>query len=149
MKKLKETEIKEMIRVAREIAKNAFVPYNKHAFGSCILANDGSMYGGCNVENSISGLGTCSEISAINHAIIHGKYVYKALCLYDTKRQYSYPCGVCRQYISQFIQVSGKDIIIVTASLKGYKLMRFKDLFPYGHYNRTDIKAVRSYANRE
>jgi len=141
-------EINKMIKVAKKASKNAFVPYNKHAFGSCVLAYDGSTYGGCNVENSISGLGTCSEISAINHAIIHGKYKFKALCLYDTKAQISYPCGVCRQYISQFAQVSGKDFIIVLASPKGYKTMSFKELFPYGHYNRSDLDAVKSYAKR-
>lgn len=149
MSKLNKHEIDKMIKVAKKASANAFVPYNKHAFGSCALAYDGSVYGGCNVENSISGLGTCSEISAINHAIAHGKYKFKALCLYDTKKQISYPCGVCRQYISQFVQVTGRDITIVIASPKGYRLMSFKELYPHGHYNRSDIDEVKSYAKRK
>lgn len=144
--KLTQLEINKMIKIARETAKNAFVPFNKHPFGSSILTSKGNIYGGCNIENSISGLGICSEMTAINHAISHGEYVFKALCLYDKKKQYSYPCGACRQYISQFIQISGKNILIITSSPLGYKLIDFEKLYPFAHFNRTDITSVKNYA---
>jgi len=145
--KLEKKIIEKMIEVASQTAKNAFAPYSKHKFGSSILAFDGTIYGGCNVENSISGLGSCSEKVAIDNAVSNGRYKFIALCLYDTEDQYSYPCGACRQYIAQFKQVGGKDIKLVLASPLGYRLMDFKELFPNGHYDRSDTKAIKEYAD--
>lgn len=144
--KLSQLEISQMIDLARKSARNAFVPYNKHKFGSSVLAFDGTMYGGCNVENSISGLGSCSEKVAIDNAVLNGRYKFKALCLYDTKKQYSYPCGSCRQYLAQFKQVSGKDIKIILASPLGHKILNFSDIFPNGHYDRSDKESIEKYA---
>ena len=121
-----------MIKIARETAKNAFVPFNKHPFGSSILTSKGNIYGGCNIENSISGLGICSEMTAINHAISHGEYVFKALCLYDKKKQYSYPCGACRQTLIEYETNQGKPIKIILGCESGKTIMVMSagDLLP-------------------
>jgi cytidine deaminase len=144
--KLEKSTINKMIDIAKKTAKNAFVPFNKHKYGSCVLAFDGTMYGGCNVENSISGLGSCSEKVAIDNAVSNGRYKFEALCLYDTKEQFSYPCGACRQYIAQFKQVGGKDIKLILASPLGYKILNFKDLFPNGHYDRSSLNEISKYS---
>ncbi len=141
--------IEKMIKEARLASKNAFVPYNKHGFGSSVLAYDNTIYSGCNVENSISGLGTCSEISAINNAVVNGRYKLKALCLYDSLPQYSYPCGVCRQYISQFCLITGRDITIILSSSLGHKITSFLKIFPNGHYDRSNNKDILSYAQKD
>ncbi len=137
-----------MIKLAKKAAENAFVPYNKHKMGSSILAYDGSMFTGCNVENSISGLGNCSEICAIDNAVSHGKYKFRALCVFDTRGNFSYPCGVCRQYIAQFIQVVQEDIKIIVACSKGHEVVNFKEIFPKGYYNSTNLEDIKEYADR-
>ncbi|MGB9854234.1 MAG: cytidine deaminase [Candidatus Bathyarchaeales archaeon] len=69
--------------------------------GAAVLAEDGKIYGGCNVESWVSGLGVCAERCAIQHAVVHGNRKIKEIAVVtDVKTESeTKPCGACLQYI--------------------------------------------------
>jgi len=78
--------------------------------GATVLAEDGGICGGCNVESWGSGLGICAERCAINHAVLHGNRRIKqiAIVTYADDQCEPIPCGACIQYISDFAEDSIK-----------------------------------------
>ncbi|MFA6518036.1 MAG: cytidine deaminase [Candidatus Shapirobacteria bacterium] len=144
MNKLSEIEIKKMIAVAIEARGNAFAPKSKHKIGACILTTDGEYFGGCNTEGIISSLGVCAEMSAIDHAVVHGKYEFRALAVVDEK--ITYPCGACRQYLGQFYQVNDEDIPIIVAKENGeYKISSLLKLLPEVFLTTTFKEKIRAF----
>lgn len=80
----------------------AYAPYSKFHVGAAILADDGKIYPGCNVENAAYPSGTCAEAGAIS-AMIHGgaKKIVEILVL-GAGDGLCTPCGNCRQRIREF-----------------------------------------------
>jgi len=72
--------------------------------GAAVLAEDGQIYEGCNVESWVSGLGICAERCAINHAVLqgNGKIREIAVVMDAGSKSEPRPCGACLQYISDF-----------------------------------------------
>ena len=62
-----------LMEKAIETSKNSYSPYSKFAVGACVLMDDGSVYTGCNFENSSFGMTICAERNAIGSAIADGK----------------------------------------------------------------------------
>ena len=130
MNKLSEIEIKKMIGVAIEARKNAFSFRSGHSIGACVLTRRGEYFGGCNTEGVISSMGVCAEMSAIDHAVVHGNYEFKAVLVID-ENNFVYPCGACRQYMAQFYKVDDQDIEIVVAKESGeYRKSTLLKLLP-------------------
>lgn len=136
MIKLGETERK-LLENALKAMDNAHVLWG-FKVGAAVIAEDGKIYDGCNVESWVSGLGVCAERCAIDHAVLHGNrkilgiaVVTEAQSLGDTK-----PCGACLQYIYDFSKDS--ETRIVTAKARDGKIMfetveikRIEELLPY------------------
>jgi cytidine deaminase len=101
---------------------NAFVLWG-FKVGSAVLAEDGEIYEGCNVESWISGLGTCAERNAINHAVLHGNRKIREIAIVMDSRSPNEPkpCGACVQYIYDFAEDS--KIRIVMAKAEGGKTL--------------------------
>lgn len=107
-------QIKErLIKAAKEAQKNAYSIISNFPVGAAILTIDNHIYKGCNTESVISGLGVCAERSAIDHAICNGEYNFKAIAVTSNLEKPIYPCGMCRQYISEFSQIIENDIEII------------------------------------
>lgn len=141
-------EINLMIKTAIETEKNAFIYKSEHKFGACVMTSNGQVFGGCNIEGPVSGLGSCAEISAINHAIIHGFYDFRAILVVD-ETEFIYPCGMCLQYISQFEQITGKEIEIISAKENGeYEIKNLSELLPNKYTNLKYDQIIKSYANK-
>lgn len=96
---------KKLLEIASKSMKNAHVLWGIKV-GSAVLAEDGKIYEGCNVESWISGLGLCAERNAINHAVLHGNRKIKEIAIVmDTDSQKTpRPCGACLQYIHDFAE---------------------------------------------
>lgn len=125
MYKLTNKEISDLIHTAFSIRKLSYSPYSKFAVGSALLCDDGEIYGGCNIENSSYPVGICAERTAISKAISSGKHNFKAITILD----YCPPCGMCRQFLSEFCD---KDFVIILAkSLNEYKLIGFDEILPF------------------
>ena len=129
---LSKEEIALLITYAQEARTNAFAIKSQHTIGACILTTDNSYYPGCNVENSIAGLGVCAERAAMDHAVVHGKYEFKALAVVDEVAEY--PCGACLQYLEVFAQITQSNIAIIIADTKGeYQLTSLQELLPHAY----------------
>lgn len=108
--------------------------------GAAVLAEDGQIYEGCNVESWISGLGTCAERCAINHAVLHGNREIKEIAVVMDADSGSEPtpCGACLQYISDFGANSKIKIVMAKAvsgrvSLRTIKTRTLEELLPFAY----------------
>jgi len=92
------------------------------AVGAAVLAEDGQIYRGCNVQSRISGLGVCAERCAVDHAVIHGcRRIEMVAVVADAEQaERPRPCGACLQYIADF---SGGEATVVMALVKDGKIL--------------------------
>ena len=92
----------QLFAAAERIRRNAHVPYSHFPVGAAILADDGAIYAGCNVENAAYPQGNCAEASAI--AAMIGAGAKRITRIYITGNGVApvTPCGGCRQRIREF-----------------------------------------------
>ena len=104
-------EIKEdinevLVKAAIDATKFAYVPYSNFKVGAAILAENGKIYTGCNIENASYSPTNCAERTAIFKAVSEGVTKFKKIAVVGgpngNLENYCPPCGVCRQVISEF-----------------------------------------------
>lgn len=95
---------------ARAIARMAHCPFSGYRVGAAVLADDGSIHVGCNVENASYGLAICAERAAITRMVAEGRHRIEAICVYTATPQPAAPCGACRQVIHAF----GPDAVVAS-----------------------------------
>lgn len=93
---------KKLLAAALSVRQNAHVPYSEFAVGAAILADDGKIYAGCNVENAAYPQGACAEASAISSMIGSGAKRIKKIYVIGPGTDPVTPCGGCRQRIREF-----------------------------------------------
>lgn len=81
---------------------NAYAPYSNFQVGAAILAEDGNIYAGCNVENAAYPVGCCAEASAISAMVMSGQTSIAAIAVVGAGDELCTPCGGCRQRIREF-----------------------------------------------
>lgn len=91
---------RELQTAARAARGNAWAPYSRYQVGAAVLASDGRIFVGCNVENASYGLTICAERVAICTAIAQGCASFSAICVSLTG--IPVPCGACRQFLVEF-----------------------------------------------
>ena len=91
-----------LVTAAAAAMSNAYAPYSKFHVGSAILAEDGNIYTGCNVENAAYPIGSCAETGAISAMIIAGQSKIIAIAVAGSGDELCTPCGGCRQRIREF-----------------------------------------------
>ena len=89
-----------LVKHALEVQKNAYAPYSKFFVGAAVLAENGEIYTGVNVENAAYPSTICAERSAIVKAVSDGQR--KLLGLAVVTRNAGSPCGGCRQVMREF-----------------------------------------------
>lgn len=123
---MQDTDNKLVIQ-AIEVASQAYAPYSRFHVGAVLVAKDGRIFSGCNVENISYGLSICAERNAVFAAVASGcREFTKIVITTDTKEPAS-PCGACRQVLAEF----NPDMEVVLANFQG-KTERFRlsDLLP-------------------
>ena len=117
-----------LIEAAKNVAENAYVPYSGFQVGAAILSESGKIFTGCNVENSSYGLTNCAERTAVFKAVSEGETKFSELVIFSKTDELFYPCGACRQVISEF----SSDLKITIVSLTDKFETTIAELLPHG-----------------
>lgn len=91
-----------LLEVAWEARERAHAPYSRFLVGAALLAKDGRIFPGCNVENLSYGLTNCAERVAIGSAVAAGAREFLAIAVVADTRVPISPCGACRQVLAEF-----------------------------------------------
>ena len=125
--------IRELIETATAQRRFSYAPYSEYRVGAALLAKDGRIFTGCNIENAAYGPTMCAERTAIFKAVSENVRDFEAICVVggrgDVPSDYSVPCGVCRQVLREFSD-PGEMIIIVAKKADDYKEYTLKELLP-------------------
>ena len=89
-----------LVERALEVRRSAYAPYSQFAVGAAVLAADGGVHVGANVENASYGLTICAERAAVFAAIAAAQTRFKGLAVASTGG--ATPCGACRQVLAEF-----------------------------------------------
>ena len=101
--------------------------------GAALLAKNGKVYTGCNIENAAYGPSNCAERTAFFKAVSEGIREFDAICIVGGKEgvltEFAAPCGVCRQVMAEFCDPEEFQIILATDE-NNVKIYLLKDLLP-------------------
>ena len=123
-----------LLRAARKVMRNAYVPFSNFRVGAAILTSKGQVFVGCNVENSSYGMTNCAERTAIFSAVakvgpeLEIRAVAVAAFTNNDHGVPCSPCGACRQVIYEF----GPRAVVFYEGKKGPKQSLITDLLPEG-----------------
>jgi cytidine deaminase len=93
---------KALMAEAVKARKRAYAPYSRFAVGAALLAKNGRVYLGCNVENASYGLTICAERNAVWKAVSEGVTEFAAIAVTARDGRGAPPCGSCRQVLHEF-----------------------------------------------
>ena len=129
--------IKKLIKAACNAREQSYSPYSNYGVGAAILDFDDNIFEGTNWENASYPAGICGERCAISNAIAHKSNKFKAIAIVGDKnnikqppfKDYAYPCGICRQALSEF---GGENLIVIIAkSETDYLLKKLVEILPF------------------
>ena len=129
------SKIKELIGIAIQQLKFSYTPYSHFKVGAALLAENGTVYTGCNIENAAYTPCNCAERTAFFKAVSEGVHNFQAICVVGGKNgeltEYAAPCGVCRQVMMEFCNPETFEIILAVDP-EHYQVFRLKELMPMG-----------------
>jgi cytidine deaminase len=96
------TKIDVLFTAAKAAQAKAYVPYSTFKVGAAILADDGRIYAGCNVENAAYPTSVCAEAGAVSAMIMGGGRQIVSVMVIGDGDELCTPCGNCRQRIREF-----------------------------------------------
>ena len=97
-----------LFAAASAAMERAYAPYSKFQVGAAILAGNGEIYSGCNVENAAYPVGTCAEAGAIAAMVRDGAQEIREVVVIGRGDHMCTPCGGCRQRIREFAAADTK-----------------------------------------
>jgi cytidine deaminase len=120
------TELEALVAAAEAVQKQAHVPYSKFRVGAALLAEDGQIYAGCNVENASFGATVCAERSAVSAMVAAGARRIQAIAVVTDGPEPVMPCGICRQVLLEFAD----DTVVLAVTPSGEKQTTLVELLP-------------------
>lgn len=132
---MKKEKIDKLIDTAIEQLKFSYTPYSGFKVGAALLAKNGEIYTGCNIENAGYTPTNCAERTAFFKAVSEGVREFDAICIVGGKdgvlTEYAAPCGVCRQVMMEFCDPKSFQIILATDK-ENYDIFTLEELMPQG-----------------
>lgn len=131
---------KELALAAVKARGAAYAPYSGFKVGAALLAADGRVFTGCNIENSAFSPTVCAERVALFKAVSEGVREFKAIAVAGGKDGVvtTAPCGVCRQALTEFCSADFK-VLIVSAQDGKYKATTLGKLLPHA-FTEIDLR---------
>nr|WP_317448267.1 cytidine deaminase [uncultured Sellimonas sp.] len=129
------TQTETLIETAIAQLAFSYTPYSHFKVGAALLAKNGTIYTGCNIENAAYTPTNCAERTAFFKAVSEGVREFDAICIVGGKEgvleDFAPPCGVCRQVMMEFCQPDEFQIILAKGK-DDYQIYTLKDLMPQG-----------------
>lgn len=133
----------DLLKMAREAADRAYVPYSHFHVGAAMLFENDEVIKSCNVENASYGITICAERAGVVIMISEGKREPLAIAVAGSHESVDTyfteacpPCGACRQALMEF----NKNMLVVMASKDGAKVYELKKLLPHSFSLDPDIE---------
>lgn len=111
----------ELIEKAYRAMENTYAPYSKFKVGAAALCGE-KVFTGCNIENSSYGATICAERVAIAKAVSEGFTSIDKIAIVCSKHDYAMPCGICRQVMTEFMDITGSVIVTNDKEIKEFNL---------------------------
>ncbi|PKM86532.1 MAG: cytidine deaminase [Firmicutes bacterium HGW-Firmicutes-12] len=125
-----------LIDVAREVRERAYAPYSGFKVGAAIMAEDGTIYSGCNIENASYSHSICAERVALFKAVGVGARIFQAIAIVTELDNPASPCGACRQVLAEF----SPDMQVLMANTRGKVITStVKELLPMA-FSNSDLR---------
>ncbi|NLP12520.1 cytidine deaminase [bacterium] len=112
---------------AKQAILRAQVAYSGFPVGAALLAKDGSIFTGCNIESSSYGLTLCAERVALAKALSEGVTEFKALAIATPNPPLCPPCGACRQLLWDY----ASNIKVILAAEDEHQIFTLRELLPH------------------
>ncbi|MBQ9766169.1 MAG: cytidine deaminase [Lachnospiraceae bacterium] len=129
-----------LLQAAKDAMEKAYAPYSSFKVGAAVLTEDGRIFGGCNIENASYGATICAERTAIFNAVSCGYRKIVKIAVVCSSGHYAYPCGICRQVMSEFMDGTSKESLIILEDCeKGILEMNINEMLPYA-FSGKDIE---------
>ena len=132
---MEQVMVEKLIDTAIEQLKFSYTPYSNFKVGAALLAKNGEIFTGCNIENASYTPTNCAERTAFFKAVSEGVRDFQAICIVGGKdgklTEYTAPCGVCRQVMMEFCNPKTFQIILAVDKER-YKIYTLEELMPLG-----------------
>jgi len=120
---------RELYDIAVEMTEKAYAPFSKFKVGAALLAKDGRVFTGVNVENSSFGGTICAERTAFVKAISEEVLEFEAIAVVSCEGE-AWPCGICRQFMKEFCD---DDFRIITGNdPQSLRVFTMAEILPEG-----------------
>lgn len=132
---MEKAQIQSLIRQALAAREFAYTPYSHFQVGAALLAQNGKVYTGCNIENAGYTPTNCAERTALFKAVSEGERQFSAIAIVGSMQGavntlVTGPCGVCRQALYEF---GGPALTVIMAKTEDdYIVTTLGELLPYG-----------------
>lgn len=128
---------KELVKLAMEARKMAYTPYSHWQVGAALLAKDGRVFLGCNIESASYTPTNCAERTAFFKAVSEGVYEFSKIAIVGGREgskelEICAPCGVCRQVMMEFCNPDTFEIILGATREEDTVVTTLKEMLPYG-----------------
>ncbi len=127
--------LEKLMKTAIEMTKMSYAPYSGFQVGAALLAKDGRIFTGCNVENAAFSPTNCAERTAFFKAVSEGAREFEAIAIAGGKngviKEPIAPCGVCRQVMMEFCDPETFEIYMAV-NAEHYEKATLAELLPRG-----------------
>ena len=129
-----------LVKNALAAREKSYCPYSGFAVGAALLAADGTIYTGANIESASFTPTVCAERVAMFTAVHQGERNFTALAVVGGKSgaevsAYCAPCGVCRQVLAEFC---APDFPVILFDGKSSKAIPLSTLLP-ASFGKADL----------
>jgi len=132
-------EYRELVKAAQIAKISAYSPFSKFRVGAALLTTDGTIFTGCNIENSSYGLTICAERVAIFKAISSGASKFKAIAVVSDDFGFTPPCGACRQVL---LELAGDIDFVMVNSKNRSRVLKITSLLPFAFTKKNLMRSL-------